>query len=400
MEVTTTDTIEIGVPADDEELRVMRRVADYAFASSPSREVDISGMQRQGRDNFRLARVRGVVAGSLGIIPMGQWIGGRSVPMAGINAVAVLPEYRGTGVASQLLRRMLGEVRDQGMPISVLYPATQPVYRRAGYEHAGVNVSYRQPLHALDPRPLDLTVRRASEADQPALHRLYSERARRTAGNLDRGPFMWDRTLNRPDAAIVNAYLVERDGEPEGYITFTQQQEPGKEDREIAARDLVALTPDAGRQLLSFVAGHRSVVQDLVWSGSPTDPLLLHVPNQAYRIAWYEQWMLRVVDVRSALEARGYPEMLPTELHLEVRDSVLPWNDGRFVLSVAGGRADVREGGEGRVSLDVRTLAPMYTGYLSPQELRSGGAIEGPDADLRTLGVVFSGPSPWMPDGF
>ena len=43
------------------------------------------------------------VVGSLNVIPLGQWFGGRSVPMGGVATVVVRPEHRGEGIAARLL---------------------------------------------------------------------------------------------------------------------------------------------------------------------------------------------------------------------------------------------------------------------------------------------------------
>jgi len=226
---------------------------------------------------------------------------------------------------------------------------------------------------------------------------LYAERGRRTAGNLDRNEYMWGRVMRAHDT-VLNAYLVARDGAPEGYIVYHQEQDG--QDRNIVARDLVALTPDAARALLSFLAAHRSTVDSVEWNGSPADPLFFHMPNQDYTVTWYEQWMLRVVDVRGALEARGYPAALETELSLEVRDDALGWNEGRWVLAVSGGRAQARAGGNGDLRLDARGLAALYSGYLSAEELLSVGYIEGAPETLARASLIFAGPTPWMVDEF
>jgi predicted acetyltransferase len=398
--MATQEAVEISAPVDEAEMRSFRRLADHAFSSNPPPDPDLGYMHRQGVENFLLVRVRGRVAGGLGMIPMGQWFGGRSIPAAGINAVAIAPEHRSTGIGSRLLRHMLEEARARGFALSSLYPATQVVYRRAGYEQAGVHMRYKHPTHALPARDRSGVVRPVEESDQAAIRELYTERARRTAGNLDRTEMAWGR-LQHPGDTMVCSYLVEnQQGRAEGYVIYTQREGPGERDRNLHARDLVALTPEAGRRLLSFLADHRSTVDNVEWAGAPSEPLLFHVANQEYRVVGYEQWMLRLVDVRAALEARGYPEALSAELHLEVRDETLPWNEGRLVLALSGGRAEVRGGGEGRIKVDVRGLAPIYSGYLSPQEMRSTGLLEGPAADLAAMALVFGGPAPWMPDAF
>lgn len=395
--MTAPETIEIGPPVDDAELRDLAYHSNQAFSWTPSAEPEIDWMLKQGRANFRIARVGGRFAGGLGILPIGQWFGGRSVPMAGINTAVIAPEHRTAGVASRLLRQVLGELRDRGFPLSTLYPSTQPVYRRAGYEQAGVALRYQQPAGALTPRDRGLTVRPLQPGEEPIMHRLYAERARRTAGNLDRGPLMWEWKL---DGVHRNRYVVEREGQPEGYVIFHQGRPPGEQDRDLVARDLVALTPEAGRRLLSFLADHRSTVRHIAWQGAPAEPLLFHIQNQDYRVTGYGQWMLRLIDARAALEARGYPQALAAELHLELHDDVLPWNAGRFTLTITDGRAEARAGGAGRVRLDVRGLAALYSGYLTPLELLGTGYIAGPDDDLATLGLAFAGPAPWMPDHF
>ncbi len=198
----------------------------------------------------------------------------------------------------------------------------------------------------------------------------------------------------------LNAYLVERDGAPGGYVVYEQRQAPGERDRNLVVRDLVALTPEAARTVLAFLAGHRSTVDNIQWMGAPADPLLFHVPNQGYKVTWYEQWMLRVVDVRGALAVRGYPPALQAELSLEVRDDLLGWNAGRWTLTVSGGRGEVRPGGTGDIKLDIRGLAPLYSGYLSAEEMQSTGLVEGTPDGLALTTLVFGGPSPWMADGF
>jgi len=395
------DELEIGAPVDEAEQRAFRAIADYAFDPSPPLVPDIKNIGRQGPENFRLARVGGHVAGGLGMLVMGQWFGGRSVPMVGVNAVAVAPEHRSRGIGSRLLRAMFEELHARDIPLSTLYPATQVVYRRAGYEHAGVAMGYALPAHALDPRGRSLEMRRADDGDgdEGTIRALYAERARRTSGNLDRNDYMWRRKISARDTAL-NTYIVERDGAPEGYIVYEHQQAPGERDRNLAVRDLVALTPEAARTVLAFLADHRSTVDNIRWMGAPADPLIFHLPNQGYKVTWYEQWMLRVVDVRGALEARGYPPALQAELSLEVRDDALGWNAGRWTLTVADGRGEVRPGGTGGVTLDIRGLAPLYSGYLSAEELRSTGLVEGTTDDLALASLVFGGPSPWMADGF
>ena len=348
-----------------------------------------------GTQHVRAARKSGRLAAGLAIIPMGQWFGGVSVSMGGISAVGVAPEHRGSGVGAALMRHTLEELHAEGVPLSALYPATLTFYRQTGYERAATRVVYELPTGSIATRDRMLDVVPVEPPDYEALRRLYTQRARASAGNLDRPAVLWNNYL-APKDKIAYKYMATRDGRPEGYIVFQQsgRNEP------LNVRDICALTPEAGRRLLTLLADHRSMVEAVRWIGGPLDPLLFLLPEQTYKVHWSIDLMLRIVDVAGALGARGYPQGLDAELHLDVRDDLLPWNNRRFVLELSGGQPHVHEGGQGRLRVGIRELAALYSGYLTPSELHVVGAIEAPERDLATAGLVFSGPRPWIPDMF
>ena len=110
--------------------------------------------------------------------------------------------------------------------------------------------------------------------------------------------------------------------------------------------------------------------------------------------------MLRVTDVPAALEARGYPLGVKEELHLEVHDALIRENDGPWLVKVSGGRARATRGGLGRLRLDVKALAPLYTGFFTPPELARLGWLEADEEPLVRAARVFAGREPWLTDWF
>jgi predicted acetyltransferase len=275
-------------------------------------------------------------------------------------------------------------------------------YQRAGFERAGLRMSYRLPLDAIRCREHTLDVVRVAPGNYGEVYRAYEQRARQSAGNLERPAWMWQRRLE-PEAQPIFRYLVQREGQTEGYVVFTQ----GKHSDPLSIQDVCVLTPQAGRRVLTLLAGYRSIVEHMTWYGGPCDPLLalfgeplLAGIQQRAEVLLARDWMLRLVDVAAALAARGYPPGLQGELHLDVVDEVLPANNGRCVLRVAGGRGAVLPGGAGRVRLGVRELAAIYSGHMAPADLRFSGQIEGPASDMALLGALFAGPRPWVADMF
>jgi predicted acetyltransferase len=160
----------------------------------------------------------------------------------------------------------------------------------------------------------------------------------------------------------------------------------------------VASAPAAAR-LLAFFADHRSTIKTLAFHGGFPEPLLIAAHERFFRVSVAETWMLRVLEPRAALEARGYPE-LDAAVDFELTDATLPENSGRFRLDVRGGRASVTPGGSGAVALDERALAALYSGFAPPASLARASALSADEASLARLACLFAGPQPAMPDFF
>lgn len=367
-----------------------------------------------GVKNYRVVRRGGRVVGGCALLPMGQFFGGKSVPMMGVAAVGISPDQRGLGTATALMKSAVLEMHKRGYPISALYPATLPLYRGVGYEHAGHRFDIRLPAKTMvfKQRENGMEMRPISPKDDRAVRALYQERAIRSAGNLDRGDFIWFR-VREPRGVKAHGYIVANPAtkKAEGYVYYVQKESGVPADLAHSAlslhlTDLVALTPAAGRKLLSFLADHRSMIDQVVFQGSPSDPILKLLPDRNYSARLLDHWMLRVVDVPAALEARGYPPNVEAEVHFEVSDDLIESNNGRYVLRIKNGAATVKSGGRGDLVIDVRGMAALYSGHLSPPDLLVAGRLtlaarlKNADRVLGEAASVFAGPAPWLGDMF
>ena len=383
-------------PADEEEVAALMENHRPIFAVPVERMAGYGKLV--GQENFRLITDRDKLVGGLAIVHMGQFFGGKSVPTYGIAAVGIAAGARGSGAATELMRQTMREAREKGCPLSTLYPATQPVYRYAGYEQAGCRFEITLPLNTINMRDRDLNIRPIEEGDIESIKRVYTESVRNGNGGLDRGHYIWSRVF-KPRDGEADGFLVERDGQVEGYIYYVRKLGGGIF-YNLACTDLVALTPEAGRRLLTFLADHRSLAEEVVFYRSPSDPILGLLTEQSCRIRLDMLWMLRVTDVAGALEARGYASGVNCELHLEVHGDFIEANNDRFILKIADGAAKVTRGGKGRIEIDIRGLAALYAGHRTPQQLAATDLLKGQPADLSPNAGAFAGPAPWMADQF
>jgi predicted acetyltransferase len=392
-----------GPVRDDAELSVYGSIAGDCFGIE---EADVGPwLERVGRPNVRVLRDRGTIVAGLALVPMGQWFGGRSVPMTGIAAVGVPPAERGRGRAAALMRAVVAELAEAGVPLSALYPSTTALYRQSGYEVAGSRFALALQPSRIGVRDHTLSARRVTPDDEPVIVEAARRLAAAAPGHLDRGDYIWGR-IRDPRKARVSGYVVEVDGQVEGWAYLEQREAQPREfpPFDLLVHDIGALTQRAGRRLLTLLADHGTMCRRVVLIGGPSHPLLMLLPERHYELELHLPWMLRLVDVPAALTARGWPVGLSGQLVLELSDDLLGGNAGRFRLEVAGGSARVRAAAAGdgapRLALDVRGLAPLYSGHATPRQLVMAGLAEGDETAQDVAEALFAGPAPTMADMF
>jgi predicted acetyltransferase len=353
-------------------------------------------MTQLGTEIMRIARRGRAVAGGLLIHPFAQWFGGRSVPTGGIGAVAVAPEHRAAGVGARLMRAAVTELHRQGTALSTLYPATLALYRQAGYEIAGGRYEITLQARTVRLRDRGLAVRPIAERDAAAVEAAHVRAVRWANGPLDRRSPGWSQ-LATAWAKPSHSYAIWDGKQVAGFcrhlVAFGGDT--------LHMTQLFVERPAAARRMLTFLTDHRFQVEKVSWYGSPADPMLPLLAEPGYRVKLHDHWMLRITHLVRALSARGYAPGLEGRFDLDVRDDLLAGNRGRFRFEISDGQGTVRRGGEGRIRIDIRGLAALYSGHLSPQDLCArSDYLDAPQEECARLQPVFAGPTPWLAENF
>ena len=118
----------IGDPRGDGDLEQFAAVDAESFAQS--REHSLQWLLgAKGKAIVRLARSGDDVVGGYMLVPAGQFFGGRSVPVACVEAVSVHPTMRQRGIAGELMRDLVAVAHEQGAALAPLHAATMRLYR-------------------------------------------------------------------------------------------------------------------------------------------------------------------------------------------------------------------------------------------------------------------------------
>jgi predicted acetyltransferase len=386
-----------GTLRPDEADRVAVLVAT-SFALAPDRV--LAWFDVAGRDHVRVLRRGREPVAALLHVPMGQFFGGRSVPLVGIAGVACPPHERGHGTATELMRRTVRELHATGVAASGLYPAVRPLYERAGYAVAAARFETRARIRGLGDGERDGTIVRPFEdRDRAAVLALYRRLASRRQGFLDRGPYVWKRVFERKGEPTVG-HVVEERGALTGYVFYVSIPQAESIFLDVLVQDMAASTARARARLLTLLGDLQSLGDEVTFFGPLFDARHATLAQRQYQTRLYEHYMLRIVDVARALEARGYPKGVSLELHLDVEDDVVPDNAGRYRVRIADGTAQVAHGGRGALAIDVRGLAALFSGYASPETLEEMGLASGSRAAFATAQAAFASELPTVADMF
>ena len=410
------------LPGDDIDAQL--DLAERAFGAKGAAERDrwretVAGLIAQRRCLGAFIGDR--LAGGAMFHDMRQWWCGQPVPMAGVSSVRVAPEDRGQGVGRLLMTALLDEIAADGYPLSVLYPATMPLYRSLGWELAGGRYTAVIPARSLfrlaPPDPASSpagraweeagrglpAIRRAGPGDVEAVLAVMG-RVHEAAG--DCGPITWD-------AVTVGRWLAEPDNYAylcdDGFLAYRWHH--GNEDLFVEGAEAVSAA--TLRAFWSQLGVHASIAEKVYARVGPADAFWWLTRERDADVEHRSMWMLRVVDAPAAIAARGFPAAVSLTVPLLIADPTRPANSGRWDLTVAGGKGSLTPAqvapalpagpaslaAQAPVALGPRGLAALYAGTPVVTLRQAGLASGGSPEDDAALDAAFAA-TPYMLDNF
>ena len=373
----------------------------YRVSSLEKRREFYTDHPRFGLRDVRVGDLEGQVVASLVLYPFTAFVRGQRVPLTGIGSVAVSPEHRRRGIGEALMRAALRDLRQQGSAMSILYAFRGSYYRKLGYG----TIEHVEQL-AIEPSNLPASdevrgVRRLMLPDRPAVQALYDRVAASGHFALTRNAEWWTRRLwtHYPGDWVV--YEGRRRGQIEGYLYYEIDSTNGPFRLAMTLSEFAASTPEAHRGLIGYLASLADQVQEIQYA-APCDHswlALLKTPQNLRPGAEMGLFtdtgnvangaMLRLTDVKLALETMPVSTLARGEIVLDVDDSVLPQNARAYRLSAREGRLKVRaeaaRAGAARAGARLRLprlrapadlLGPLVAGTLSPTRAAELGLLE------------------------
>jgi predicted acetyltransferase len=341
-----------------------------------------------------------------------------TVPADALTGVTVSATHRRQGLLTAMLSRSLEAAKRRGDAVSVLIAAETSIYGRFGYapaERTATSVLHRRPGGAPPPAADGGRLR---QVDTEEFGRLappvFQAAIGLRAGNIDRPPGWWDRTLGLNGVTMSGprpTYIVRTGPQgPDGFVVWRATQESGL-DGSYGAIDVVDLVAsnDAAYQALWHYLATMDLVGRVRLKLRPVDePVrwLLRDFRALEQTYTGDGLWLRLLDVPAALSARRYSAS--DRLVLEVRDDDIGgYGQGRFVLDGGPSHASCRRVDQGDdsevdLSLSQRALSSIYLGGHSLREQLIAGLVqEHTFGAVRRADAMFAtAVAPWLHTSF
>jgi predicted acetyltransferase len=332
---------------------------------------------------------------------------GTTMPVGGVGLIAVDLVHKKEHVAKEMVSYFLRHYREQGAPLTLLYPFRPDFYKRMGFGYGTKMSQYRIEPASL-PRGLSKDhVRRVTKDDQQAVQECYTRVTRRTHGMIEKTDLELTRLLDRPQHRFVG---YEKDGRIQGYLIFSFQKGEDFLRNDIQVREFIYENRQALSELLTFLHTQADQIRHVVLNIE--DPFFHHQlsdPRNASRSlipsVYHETnlqgvgLMYRVIDIPrifQLLKERNFGDVTCT-LRLTVEDSFLAENAGSTLIRFTDGHPQLMETGrhDVEIRLQIAEFSSLLAGAVPFRRLHTYGLAEISDVDhLDLVDRAFAVPEP------
>lgn len=198
----------------------------------------------QDAEGIRVAIDNGTIVSTVRVFIRKIFLHGEPITVGGIGEVSTRPEYRRRGIATQLLKDSIRFMESRDIVVSVLF-GSQKIYSIEGWEKVPRYYARRsftaEKQSEWEVRPANFD----DEVEVKRLSDLYDQYARKFNGTIVRDEIAYWTKWMRTESP--NAYVAERDGNIEGYVSVTRRED------ELSVKEFIALEEtfrqDRGKQL-------------------------------------------------------------------------------------------------------------------------------------------------------
>jgi predicted acetyltransferase len=348
-----------------------------------------------GLSDLHVAELDGRIVGHGFGFRLTTYFGGELVPAVGIASVGVAPEARGRDVGARIVSHIENQGRERGAVLALLYAFRHGFYAKRGYADV-------TPMHRLgcDPRAIPFAwvakarralLHAATAKDVRSVIALHGRSVKRSTGGIERPATLWTRIFASERFQIV--VLEGAAHGAAGYVVFELLQDEEHARTRLDVHDLVADSDEARRTLWGLLGMQAGQVAEINVEIAEDDPIafaLTDIDGVRFGDERVEHAlgsivagpMIRMLDVRRALGARGYATTGDVDVKTKSQTLRITARAGRGQLAKSPKRASP-------LTTDERTLTSMAFGGLGVTAAARLGLVRGTEETIGRADILL-----------
>ena len=326
--------------------------------------------------------------------PLKMNIYGKVFQVGFVTSVCTYPEYTGQGIMKKLMFAELSHMRKQGKSFALLYPYSIPLYHHLGWEIISNKISYVIKDNQI---PNKLTAEgyiRRVEWDNTEFHDLHSHFASVTHGCLFRNALAWEEywRWDEDDTDVAVYYNVK--DKPCGYMVYLIKNDI------MRIKEMIYLNREAQKGLWEYIHAHNSMIDEVHGNTYFSEPIAFEMDDGDIKESIRPYAMGRILDIKEFLaDYPCDPDAEELNITLEIKDSLLPWNNDTFNVTFTGGSCKLTDTpARLRLKMNIGTLTTLLMGYKTAERLYELERIEGDEEAIERLDNVLYHKIPYISD--
>lgn len=354
-----------------EDLNGVRRIWEYCFRGDSKEYVDFYFTRKYNPLNTLVYEDRNKITSSIHLNNHVLNMYGTDVNTQYVVGVSTLPEARGAGIMSSMMKESLYEMRNRGNSFSILMPIDFRLYRKFGYENCYDILEHSFDIFQLKNMKLTGEFKEADIESSADLKYIYENFAKRFNGVAVRDEKYFTEFVEEMSSDGGYIYINYTDSKPSGYLAYYISDS----DSTMQIREFIYNSIDVYESMLKFIFNHNTQVSSVNMSTPVSDFLADILPNPRELKSVRKSFMMaRILDFEKFLKSTGIKGKNISgfeEISIYLEDSIISENHGLYKILNENGNISIRKSNEGKFDLKLKVgdLTQLMFGYKSIEEI-------------------------------
>ncbi|HBG0572380.1 GNAT family N-acetyltransferase [Clostridioides difficile] len=379
--------------AKEEEIESIKEIWSYCFNDTES-FMKYYFNDKYKSENTVVALDEGKIISSLQLNQYKLLLNSKVYNTSYVVGVSTLPEGRGTGYMSKVMKFTLNELYKKGQLVSILMPIDYRLYRRFGYEHCYDQIEYTINTDDLKNFKSSGKMIKSNLSQIDDLIRIDRAFLNEVNGNVLKDEHYYENLFKEIQSEDGFLYIHEGN-EKDGYIVYFLQE--GK----MFVRELFYKNIDALKSMLKFIYNHNTQCKIVTISTPTIDKIRFILDNPKDSDIKIKPFMMgRIINVKKFIEDIDIEKDINSSFNLLIEDKFIDENNGLFKISIQNKKVSVEQldkkdaekpQEDFDIKLDINTLTQLSFSYMDVNEAVFLNDIKDVSEEtLETLNCIFS----------